>query len=726
MHWSSLGEPANRWRSSVTLLVSALVLGWLTCAVIEPVFVLDLTAIWLARLLTAGIIVSGGYWATELIRSRRWSVIEVLRVTSWLSLAALVWIREGVTGQKPTPGFVMSRLVVFVAAGVGLHIAASRTAWLTRASWRRPAVSSIIAAFAVFTLLMAAPIIAHRWDVSGWMDSHSYDSYAMNILTGKVLEGSSAYMPAYQYGLASVYYVFGHFFFVQQGVNAVLAVTGMVALALAAWTLFESVPALVVILLMSVFARQYYYAVYFTQIESWYVPLVCVLMLAWARYWRKPNWPRLAWLAATVALGINMRNQGAPFLALMCTTPLWVTGVPGRQRWVQCMAIGALVALSLVPWTIRNYVVEGRLSPSGSRSAMYIGVLNDRRVGLYGIRYWEGWGEVVAEFQQRYPDPVEREHAYVKAGWDNMLGDPAWLGRAMLWRTAGYYGLLPDTMLAIGRILPTDWRDEWRRYVFGRTTQLVVLPLSFVGLLWRRDRTSWFLLAGIIANISILLVSATSEDRISYPALPLHMLLAAGVFAPRSPATGRMPAFVIRRQSWIAAGVAAVLFVVACRVSVGSRNTYRLLMERGVAIVQASRVDDSLVALNDHVQSPSTPSDGLRDGQRVRLRAMVSNYMVPPKSTGIVDWLPVFVSDPVRETYYFTYLLDTSGRGNGGQWVGVSFLGAQLNEAIREGDAADIEGELVHVPTATAQGYFVRAAVVRRLAVDASQLPAFP
>jgi hypothetical protein len=710
--------------------VVSLVLAWFASALLDPVYVLDLTAIQIARLVTVGIIITAGFSAAALGRPRDWSMIGLLRVASLLGIAALTWIRDGVPPDNPTIGFVLSRLVMFLAAGVALRAGLSASAQeqfrrvCTRPGPEVLAKLSVVAV--VLPILIAAPLIAHRWDTSGWMDSHGYDSYAMNILTGKIPAGNSQYMPLYQYGLAFIYYVFGHFFFIQQCVNVVLAAAGIVALSLAVWVLFESTTAVVAAMVLAVFSRQFYYAVYFTQIESWYVPLICILLLVWARYWRAPTWTRLVGLAVMIALGVNTRNQGAAFFAFMCTTPLWGPGLPWRQRWVQCIAISGLVALSLVPWTVRNYIVESRLSPSGSRSSLYIGVLSDHRVGLYGIRYWEGWDDVVAEFEQRYANPADRERAYVEAAWANLTSDPAWLGRALLWRTAAFYGVLPDTWLEIARIVPIDWRDEWRRYVFGRSTQLVLLPLSLLGFLWRPGRTSLFLMGAILSNILILIVSATSEDRISYPLLPMHLLLAAGIFAERAPLIATVPTVTLPRRTWIIAGLSVFLFLTACRVWIGSRHTYRTLMERGVAIVPSPAVDDSLVKLNDYVRSAKVASNDLHVGQRVRLRALLSNYMLPPKFAGIVTWLPSFASEPLRETYFYSYLLNGDLPGTAGEWIGVTFLGAQLSEAVREGDAVDIEGMLVHIPTAEAQGYFVRADVVHRLPIDSSMLPPFP
>jgi 4-amino-4-deoxy-L-arabinose transferase-like glycosyltransferase len=725
---------SSNWRSGGRVpwrvAVYTVLLAWFTSALVDPVYVIDLTVIQFARLLTAAILVAAGYSAAAAFRSASWSWIALLRAGCLVALAAFTWLREGVTPGLPTLSYVLQRVIVFLVAGVALQIGISpstreRLSQLLSRPERR-FITTLMAVAALSVALIAASSIARHWDSSGWMDSCGYDIFAMNILTGKVPQGDSAYMPVYQYGLAFFYYVFGHFFFVQQLVNLVLAAAGIVALAWASWVLFERVAALVVVTIIAAFCRPFYYAVFFTQIESWYVPFICFLMVAWARYWRAPTWTNLAWLAGAIALGMNTRNQGAIFFAFMCTAPLWVRGLVWRQRWVQSVSIAALVALSLMPWTIRNYLVEGRLSPSGSRSALYIGVQNDRRIGLYGIRYWEGWAEVQAEFAARYPDPAERERAYIRAGWTNVVSDPVWLGRALLWRSAAFYGVLPDAVFNWSRMVQTDWKNEWRGYVFSRTTPLLLLSLSLLAVLLRPDRTSAFLTGAILANLAIVVFSASSEDRISYPSLPMHIMLAAGVFAQRGELVAVTKASRVRRRAWLACGVSLALFLVVCRLTLGSRYTYRALMERGVAIVSSVDIDQSLPLLNDYGQSVTVAHPNLHVGQRVRVRVLVSNYMVPPKYAGAVPWLPRFVTEPWRETYFYGYFLGPGVPRATTNWVGITFLGAQLSEPVWEGDAVELEGVLVSVPTAETLGYFVRAETVRRLPIDSSVLPAFP
>ena len=122
-----------------------------------------------------------------------------------------------------------------------------------------------------------------------------------------------------------------------------------------------------------------------------------------------------------------------------------------------------ILAASLVPWSLRNYVVDGRFSPSAARTAYYVAVLNDPRIGFYGLRYWEGWNEIAQEYQRNYPDPVERDRAMMRAGLSTPFENFDWFRRALFWRTVAFYGLLHNGMFALERHCADQLGDRMGR-----------------------------------------------------------------------------------------------------------------------------------------------------------------------------------------------------------------------------------------------------------------------
>ncbi len=664
--------------------------------------------------------------------------IGAARVVTLLALALFVWVKAAFRAW-PTLIDVLTLMAPFVVFGMlrQLWLPALSRGLGRRLVARLPRIDALlVTAAVVLAMPMAAGPIARNWDVSGWMDSHSYEIAAANIATGKVPQGISEYMPVYQYGMGTLYWVFGHFFFVQQLANLLLILLAVAALCRAAWVLFGSRAAVAVAGVCAAFAEEFYYPVHFTQIESWYLPIICFMWLAWARYWRSPTGRNLAVLALCVALGLNTRNQGAIFFAVICMTPLVVPLLHLRSRVVHLMACGVMVGLSLLPWTIRNYVVEGRLSPVGSRTSVYIGVLNDRRVGLYGIRYWDGWQEVVDEYNSRYPDARDREKALMEAGWRLTIMDPVWTATAVFYRSLGFYGLLPDGMLQSPKVVATDWSREWQGYAFWRLTPLLFIPLSILGLLFRFSRLQAFLITAAAAGLSIMVVSATSEPRLSYPVLPSHILLIAGLFSRKpgivdddAPPHRQSPAPADLGRRAAMATTFALIIVVACRLRLGSRFAYRPLIEQGFTIEPGLELRPGLLRLEDLLRASSGVSNPPENivGQHVAFRCMVSNNMYPPKFAGQVPNLPAFATDPNRETYYYASVLNEANPPAVLGIVAVSFRGAVFNRVIREGEAVEVEGEVLALQTlAGTAPAWIRVTHARALGLSPSYLPPYP
>lgn len=590
----------------------------------------------------------------------------------------------------------------------------------------------VIAVALLFALpMIVAPVVEH-WNASGWMDSHGYDTYAHNILSGQHPAGSSQYMPVYQYGLAAVYYVFGHFFFAQQLVNVVLALLTIVLLCLAAWNLFRNVWAVLLIGIWSAFLRQFVYAVFFTQIESWYIPIIAFTIFAWSCYWRTPSRRHLVLLALGAAIAINTRNQGAFYFAWLCLAPFFIAAVPWRRRLTHtALAIG-IVAASLVPWSVRNYMIDGRFSPSAARNSYYVAVLNDPRIGFYGVRYWEGWGDITAEYVRKYPDDAERDRVMMRDGFTAPFRNPGWFVRAMYWRTVAFYGLIPSGIFADGGPRATDWPAEWRGYVYWRAAPLLFIPLSIIGLLTRPGRVTVFLAVAVLANVAAVAIAGGSEDRVSYPVLPMHMLMGlAAVFAPL-PHEPRWNVFraiagVATARTWLVIGVAVMAFLAIARLHFGRDNLYAPQLERTVFVNGTVAIDPALPSLNDYAAATATPVPLGPEwhGRMVRLRLIPFNYQCPPKYGGAIGYMPAFATDPNRETYYYAALLLPPGHPKEHATLAVSWFGAVVNERLREGDEVEAEGRVLPESGNAIATYWIQIEKARKVVPRTSDVPAF-
>lgn len=173
------------------------------------------------------------------------------------------------------------------------------------------------------SMAVSAAAVAAHWDQSGWTDSRVYDAIAHSIATGENLAGSSYYMPVYQYGLGLLYYIFGHFYFVPQIVNVLMAGATVVFIVKACKRLFEDQLLVTLIALWAALAPQLHYAAHQTQIENWYTPIVALVIWAWAECWTRRSFTSMVWFALALVLALNTRTQGAFFIGWLILTPLF-------------------------------------------------------------------------------------------------------------------------------------------------------------------------------------------------------------------------------------------------------------------------------------------------------------------------------------------------------------------------------------------------------------------
>jgi 4-amino-4-deoxy-L-arabinose transferase-like glycosyltransferase len=693
----------------------------------------------LRRLTVAGLWTAAGAVATVAWSRRRdWASLRlVLALLTLFGTGVLVHLRaEPYRSDRLLPG-TLSILVPMALGAVAAVVFGHAIRELftgprdTPAGRRRLLAAAIAIAFALASPLIWLPVI-QNWNASGWMDSHGYDVYAHNILSGKIPQGTGQYMPVYQYGLAAVYYFFGHFFFAQQLANVALAFLTIALLCLAAWNLFGDVRAVLLIGVWAAFARPFVYAVHFTQIESWYMPIVAFGILAWTCYWRTPSVTHLVIVAIAAAVGINTRNQGAFYFGWLCLAPVFVPTMSWRHRTRQVALALAILAASLVPWSIRNYVVDGRLSPGAARNAYYLAVLNDPRIGFYGVRYWEGWHEIIEDYERRYPNVSDRDRAMTRAGLSAPFKNPAWFRRALLWRTLAFYGLLPPGLLASGAPVPTDWKAEWRGFVYWRTVPLLLIPLSLVGLVSRPGRTTIFLAGAVLGQLAASALSGGAEPRVSYPVLPLHMLMGlAAIFPFRARGSDlnlvRAVGKAAPTHTWITAAACLAAFLVLARIQFGRPNLYAPQAEPNVFVDSSVELDPSLPLLNEFAatSTPAPPPKEKWAGRSIRLRLVALNYQCPPKFGSRIPYMPAFATDPARETYYYATLLVPRGPSIEHLPIAVSWFGATINERAREGDEIEAEGVISLAPANQIARYWVHIDKARKVTARTSDIPVF-
>src|SRR5262249_31284626 len=142
-----------------------------------------------------------------------------------------------------------------------------------------------------------------------------------------------------------------------------------------------------------------HHAAYYPQIENWVLPSFAFALWCVVRYVGAPTQRAMTWIAVAAAVVFNLRLQNAFFaaalglVALVAVTTMW-------DRFRHLVVFGVIFALvGVAPWTVRNYVVDGRVTPGSAQSAEQMAITNDPRIGFYGLRYWEGYTQLQAEWE---------------------------------------------------------------------------------------------------------------------------------------------------------------------------------------------------------------------------------------------------------------------------------------------------------------------------------------
>ena len=651
-----------------------------------------------------------------------------------LSAASGVVIARGIRqGETRSGAWILQALVLLLLAmGIqqklfnplqiaGLVVGLGGTLWaMSRPSWRKrfetkishwtsadaPGLDRRLRQVLFFSmalgLLQVIPEILLYWDQSGWADSHSYDRMAHRIATGERPFGSDLYMPIYQYGLAYFYWAFGHHYFVQQLVNMVLVLLMIAFVAGAAWILFRK-PA--VALLAGLFAALWeplHHATWYTQIETWYIPIFAGSALALARYLDRRDVGALVVLALAAALVFNIRLQGAFYAAALGLAALFVVDLSWRLRFQHLVVFGLVfAAVGIVPWASRNLAVEGRFSPSSGQSTSYLAIYNDPRVPLYGIRYSEA-GEVEREWSEQFPDEAERRVAQSQYLRDRLINHPDYFVKAAPWRLMAFYGLLPDGAVEPAGPRAMDWGSEGWSYLQSRARFWVPILISLLG--WFATIGSRFnlLFAGLIfANVMVAFTVGFAEPRLCYPVLILHFLMGCAVFGPYAVAETRPePARPILnwRPVLIAAAILVIFVMPLAHLLIGSGQLYRPIQAKSWFRQESVTIDPALPLLKPRdgkLTVAGEPIGELEAGKRYRARIRVTNYMHPPKY--ICCWSErdrrLRPDDSVQ--YFLGYLANEAEA----KWdIALRYSGAEVVAPIREGALIDAVIKIDAVP----------------------------
>lgn len=556
------------------------------------------------------------------------------------------------------------------------------------------------------TLLNVLPEVVQYWDQSGWMDSRLYDNLAHDIARGAAPFGNSEYAPLFQYWMAALYWTFGHFFFVEQVFNVALACVTPLCMCWAAWFLFRNLVAVVASGLFVAYSSVIHHAVWYTQIENLYIPVFASSVLALAYYLCRRDHLSVILLGLAAAALFATRLQSAFYVATLPAAILLIHGMTARRRIRHLAIYGAvLVLVGVLPWSLRNWSQDEGFTPSSKQSTLLLAVLNDPRIPLYGIRYWERTAEVYAEWAQRYPDLRQRQLALRDFFRDRLLHEPTYFIDAAPWRLAAFYGMLPGAYLGPEWSESTrigffeGWLPHWRQ----RHDLLVPVVLSLIGLTWGGgSAVAWLLAALVVSNVAVGLMVGLAEPRLCYPVLLLHLLLALRLVARFATLSHETPAalgqtLVNLRRPVIRVLAALIVLTIFSRELLGVHHQYREIPSVSWRRTPNIAIDRNLPEISfvgNQLQVDGRDALSLEVGKRYRVKLVLTSYMLPPPFVKGLPGVSDALSQPGSVQYFYAYV----GQWNGGS-IPLRFDGASVAAPLHEHDVIECELTVEDVST---------------------------
>lgn len=361
-------------------------------------------------------------------------------------------------------------------------------------------------------------------------DTPDYDEIAHNLLKGEGFvarenwygfEMHSWRAPFYPFFLAAVYGVCGHSHLAVEVVQAVVGAATVVllyGLGLRIWP-----PAA---LAAGLFAAVYGPLVVSSgevMSEAWFT-----FWLVLAAYLLSHPHRRRVLLGGGVAIGLAALTRPVGLLFWPAFALVALSAAP-REGLRRSLWVGLALAATLLPWTVRNYLVHGALVPISTHGGF---ILARSNADLPDWRQEQGWGIERETFVQ-FPTELERDHH--------------WRQQAM-----AFIRSHPGTYL---RLSAERFLRFWYFFSPGYNFWFTLLLPLFAAGLWRYGRREGFLLLSVFTGVSLAAFCLVlyGSVRFRLPLEPFFILFAAAAGADLVARYGR------RAWGWLGGAVVSNL-----------------------------------------------------------------------------------------------------------------------------------------------------------------------
>ncbi len=245
-------------------------------------------------------------------------------------------------------------------------------------AWLSKKVTPLLFAFALLVRIAFVFTLEERYY---YFDTAHYDKAAKAIIAGEgfgegyefsqFFQKEYALPPLYPMFLAAVYFIFGPSFLVVRIVEAILGAWLCVLIYKIALRLFNQTTAI----FSGYFSAIFPHLVFLTGLL--YVENIFTLLLAlgiwYCLRWQEERKLSLIVIASLMfglaCLGRPVVFAFYPFLALWT---MFVCNGEMKQKFVATATVVVVTILTLAPWTVRNYLIFGKITPVSAAAEKYL------------------------------------------------------------------------------------------------------------------------------------------------------------------------------------------------------------------------------------------------------------------------------------------------------------------------------------------------------------------
>jgi 4-amino-4-deoxy-L-arabinose transferase-like glycosyltransferase len=209
--------------------------------------------------------------------------------------------------------------------------------------------------------------------------------------TGIEFEPTAGWPPGFPFLVSLLYRVFGERLSLALGMNVVLATATVVLLYLIAERMYGRIGGRIAAGLFAILPGPLYMTGLFLSETTFVFAIVTVLALAIFL-------PDRAWkpILLGVALGLAALTRGEGFLMLAIPLAMW-WGTVDRRLWLRRAAVlVAAMALTVLPWTIRNAIVMDAFIPVSNNASWTLGSAHNPRANGGEASIPPSWSRVIA------------------------------------------------------------------------------------------------------------------------------------------------------------------------------------------------------------------------------------------------------------------------------------------------------------------------------------------